>query len=407
MAQQSPATAPATPTTERPSAEFRPLEGLRVLDFTRVLAGPYATMTLAELGADVVKIEMPGVGDETRAWGPPFVDDSSAYFHAINRGKRSVVLDLTTEEGREHAYGLMATADIVVENFRPGVTHRLGIDPELVTARFPHLVYASITGFGTDGPMADHPGTEVIIEAESGLMGVTGIDGGEPVRFGVAMVDIATGLAMINGILAALLERTSTGRGRRVDVSLYATAVSALGTVIASTSAGGGTPRAWGSAHPSIVPYRAFAAADGHVVLGATNDAMFQRLQTALDLDEVLGREAWQGNAGRVSERDELEAAVQERVAGLSLAEVLERLRRHRVLVAPVLMPHDAARSAQATALDLVDDDDGVLITRSPLSTNGTRRLGRAPALGEHTAEILAELDATTAHQGKDTADVD
>jgi crotonobetainyl-CoA:carnitine CoA-transferase CaiB-like acyl-CoA transferase len=375
------------------TATFQPLAGIRVIDFTRVLAGPYATMLLAELGADVIKIEMPEIGDETRAWGPPFVEHTSAYFHAVNRGKRSVALDLADEEGRAAVDRLIGTADVVVENFRPGVTERLGIGAATVLARHPSVVYGSITGFGTTGPMAEDAGTEVIVEAESGLMSITGLPDGEPVRFGVAMVDLATGAALVNAVLAALIERGRTGRGRRVDVSLYATAVSALGTVIAGTSAGGGATKAWGSAHPSIVPYRAYAAADGHVVLGATNDSMFARLVDALDAGDTLGRPEWDRNAARVTAREDVDAAIQNAVGRLAVDELLTRLRTQRVLVAPVRTPAEAAGSAQSAALGLITDDNGLLIPRSPLGPTGTRELGRAPDLGEHTAAVLAEID--------------
>ncbi|MDN5917885.1 MAG: CoA transferase [Pseudonocardia sp.] len=374
--------------------DFRPLDGIRVLDFTRVLAGPYATMQLAELGADVIKVEMPGAGDETRAWGPPFVDESSAYFHAINRGKRSVVLDLADRDSLAAAERLIADCDVIVENFRPGVTDKLGIGPDRVAELAPQVVYASITGFGSAGPMASDAGTEVVIEAESGLMSITGLPDGEPVRFGVAMVDIATGLSAVNGLLAALLERTRTGRGRHVEVSLYATAISAMGTVIAGESAGGGAPHAWGSAHPSIVPYRAFPARDGHIVLGATNDAMFVRLATALDLSDELSPPEWAGNAGRVANRSALEEVIERALAGMDVADAIDRLRAHRVLAARVRDVGEAARSDQATALGLVEDDQGVLVARSALGANGTRRLGRAPALGEHTDEVLADVPA-------------
>lgn len=377
------------------TAVFEPLAGIRVVDFTRVLAGPYATMLLAELGADVIKVEMPGIGDETRAWGPPFVEQTSAYFHAVNRGKRSVALNLTTDEGRTAADQLIASADVIVENFRPGVTDRLGIGPDTVLERHPSIVYGSITGFGVEGPMATHAGTEVIVEAESGLMSITGLPDGEPVRFGVAMVDLATGLSLVNGVLAALLERGRTGRGRRIDVSLYSTAISALGTVIAGSSVDGGTPRPWGSAHPSIVPYRAFAAQDGHVVLGATNDAMYRRLVGSLDAEQALGRDAWQGNAGRVAAREEIEAELQAIIAGYTVDDLLERLREHGVLVAPVRTPGEAARSEQAAALGLITNDGGLLVPRSPLAPSGTRVLSRAPELGEHTASVLAEVSGT------------
>lgn len=373
----------------REPTPFQPLQGIRVIDFTRLLAGPYATMTLAELGADVVKIEKPDAGDDTRAWGPPFVNGDSTYFHAINRGKRSVALDLTRDDEREKALSLIADADVVVESFRPGVAARLGIGPETLTTRFPHLVYASISGFSPEGPMRAEPGTAVTVEAESGLMQLTGYEDSGPVRSGVAMVDIATGMSMINGVLAALLERTRTGRGRRIEVSLFATALSSLGTVIASASAGGPTPRPWGSGHPSIVPYRAFAAADGHAVLGATNDPMFARLATALDMEDELGLEKWRRNEGRVRDRETLEALLADRLVRLSVDEIAERLQRHRVLIARVRQADEAARGAQAEAMGMVFDDDGLLIARSALGTNGTAVLGRAPLLGEHDEELL------------------
>lgn len=374
--------------------DFRPLEGVRVIDFTRLLAGPYATMTLAELGADVIKVEQPGIGDETRHWGPPFVHGASAYFHAINRGKRSIALDLSDPADRETAQALIGTADVVVESFRPGVADRLGIGADALRARFPRLIYASISGFSQQGPLAAEPGTAVTVEAESGLMHVTGYEGADPVRSGVAMVDIATGMSMINGVLAALLERSRTGVGRRLEFSLFATALSSLGTVIAATSAGGPPSRPWGSAHPSIVPYRSFAASDGHVVLGATNDAMFARLVSALDLGDVLGGAQWAGNQARVEGREELEAVLAERVGGMPLDAVVGCLQAARVLVARVRTPEDAARGPQADALGLIEHDDGVSIARSALSTNGTARLARAPGLDADGPALRAEVRA-------------
>ncbi|WP_243228314.1 CaiB/BaiF CoA-transferase family protein [Microbacterium sp. CIAB417] len=374
------------------SDEFRPLEGIRVIDFTRLLAGPYATMTLAELGADVIKVEQPGIGDETRHWGPPFVHGSSAYFHAINRGKRSIALDLTDPADIETAHRLIGTADVLVESFRPGVANRLGIGAAAMRERFPRLVYASISGFAQDGPLAGEPGTAVTVEAESGLMHVTGYEDADPVRSGVAMVDIATGLSMMGGVIAALLERQRTGVGRRLEFSLFATALSSLGTVIAATSAGGPPSKPWGSAHPSIVPYRAFAAADGHVVLGATNDPMFARLVAALDLGEELGAPRWAGNRARVEGRDELEKILAARVAALPLETVVERLRAARVLVARVRSPEEAARSAQAQTLGLIEEDDGLSVVRSAMGTNGTARLARAPELDAHGAPLRQEL---------------
>lgn len=377
-----------------PESAFLPLTGTRVIDFTRLLAGPYATMTLAELGADVIKVEQPGIGDETRHWGPPFVHGASAYFHAINRGKRSIALDLTAAADREVAHRLIGSADVLVESFRPGVAERLGIGPDSMRERFPRLVYASISGFSPHGPLAAEPGTAVTVEAESGLMHVTGYQGAGPVRSGVAMVDIATGMSMINGVLAALLERTRTGVGRRLEFSLFATALSSLGTVIAATSAGGPPSKPWGSSHPSIVPYRAFAVSDGSVVLGATNDAMFARLVAALDLGETLGSSRWAGNQARVEGRDELESVLAHRLRGLTLCDVVARLRAARVLVARVRSPEEAAAGEQAAALGLIEHDDGVSIARSALGTNRTAQLARAPQLDADGAALRTELGA-------------
>lgn len=373
---------------------FLPLAGIRVIDFTRLLAGPYATMTLAELGADVIKVEQPGIGDETRHWGPPFVHGASAYFHAINRGKRSISLDMTDAADRAVAHRLIGTADVLVESFRPGVADRLGIGAAAMRERFPRLVYASISGFSQSGPLAAEPGTAVTVEAESGLMHVTGYEGADPVRSGVAMVDIATGMSMINGVLAALLERARTGVGRRLEFSLFATALSSLGTVIAATSAGGPPSKPWGSSHPSIVPYRAFAAADGDVVLGATNDAMFARLVGALELGDVLDDPRWSGNKARVEGRDELEAVLAAQVGAMRLDDVVARLHAARVLVARVRSPEEAATGEQATALGLIEHDDGVSIARSALGTNGTARLARAPQLDADGAALRAEIGA-------------
>lgn len=372
---------------------FQPLAGVRVVDFTRLLAGPYATMTLAELGADVIKVEQPDVGDETRLWGPPFVRGASAYFHAINRGKRSVALDLSEPADRAFADRLLATADVAVESFRPGVAERLGIGPDEVLARHPSLIYASISGFSSRGPLRAEPGTAVTVEAESGLMHVTGYENADPVRSGVAMVDIATGMSMINGVLAALLERTRTGRGRRLELSLFGTALSTLGTVIAATSAGGPAAKPWGSGHPSIVPYRAFSAADGQVIVGATNDPMFARLVAALEPDEELSQPGWRRNADRVAARDDVDGCIGRRVADLPVDEVVTRLRAARVLVARVRTPEEAARSEQAAAVRAVFDDDGLTIARSALGINDTPDLPRAPLLDEHAAAVRAEVD--------------
>jgi crotonobetainyl-CoA:carnitine CoA-transferase CaiB-like acyl-CoA transferase len=374
-----------------PTAE-PPLAGFRVLDLTRILSGPYASMLLADLGAEVVKIERPGVGDDTRSWGPPFLDGMSTYFAAINRGKRSVAIDLQHDRGRDLLRDLASEVDVVIENYRPGVTERLGIDYASLRERNPGLIYASITGFGSHGPKASEAGTEVIVEAETGLMAMMGTPDGPPVRFGVAMVDIATGMALVGGVLAAALERSRTDRGRRLEFPLYATAFSCLATVIASasvdaTSQGG----RWGSGHPSIVPYSAFEASDGFVVLGAINELMWERLCETFGLDELRADPRAASNEERVHNRALVEEAVAAVIAPLRAAEVTERLGRAGVLVAPVRDAAAAVEDPQVGVLGLIDEIDDVRFARSPLSQFNPGVLAPAQRLGEDSTAVLAE----------------
>jgi crotonobetainyl-CoA:carnitine CoA-transferase CaiB-like acyl-CoA transferase len=369
-----------------------PLAGFRVLDLTRILSGPYASMLLADLGAEVVKVERPGAGDDTRSWGPPFLDGMSSYFAAINRGKRSVAIDLDRDRGRDLVRDLAARVDVVIENFRPGVTERLGIDYDSLARRNPDLIYASITGFGSDGPKASEAGTEVIVEAETGLMAMMGTPDGPPVRFGVAMVDIATGMALVSGVLAAALERERTKRGRRLEFPLYATAFSCLATVIASASVDPSSQGGrWGSGHPSIVPYSAFEASDGFVVLGAINELMWERLCDAFGLDELRADERAARNDQRVRNRAFVEAAIADVIATLPSAEVTERLGRAGVLVAPVRDAADAVGDPQVAVLGLIDEIDSVRFARTPLSQFNSEPLAPAQRLGENSTAVLAE----------------
>ncbi len=375
-----------------PGPDFAPLAGMRVLDFTRILSGPYATMLLADLGAEVIKVERPGAGDDTRAWGPPFRGGISTYFSAVNRGKRSIAIDLRQESGRELARRLAAGVDILVENFRPGVGERLGLSYEDLARSNPGLVYASINGFGSTGPRAADAGTEVIVEAETGLMAMMGTPDGPPVRFGVAMVDIATGMVLVSGVLAALLDRGRTGRGRLLEFPLYATAFSCLGTVIASASVDPASQGGrWGSGHPSIVPYSAFEAADGFVVIGAINDQMWERMCEALGLDGLRADPRAATNEARVGSRDLVEDAIAAAVAGRSAADVTARLKARGVLVAPVRAAGAAVDDAQVAALGLVDELDGVKLTRTPLAQFNPHGLAPAQHLGEDSADVLAE----------------
>jgi len=297
-----------------------PLEGLVVADFSRVLAGPFATMLLGDLGADVVKVEHPAGGDETRGWGPPWYRDHSTYYLAVNRNKRSVALDLRTGAGRRAARALAARADVLVENFKAGAAERLGLGYEEVGRDNPGLVWCSISGFGR-GPGADLPGYDFLVQSMSGLMSITGPAGGEPTKVGVALVDVLTGLYAFGGVLAALRERDRTGRGQRVEVSLLGSALASLVNQASSYLCTGRPPRAMGNRHPSITPYETLATADRPLVVAVGNDGQFARLCRVLGLPEAAADPRFATNADRVRHRDELAALLEQALAARGAAD--------------------------------------------------------------------------------------
>ncbi|WP_051451887.1 CaiB/BaiF CoA transferase family protein [Actinospica robiniae] len=286
---------------------MKPLDGVLIADFSRVLAGPYATMLLADLGAQVVKVERPGIGDDTRAWGPPFADSTATYFLGVNRNKQSVALDFTTAEDAALARELVRRADVVVENFLPGTMDRHGLGYEQVRELNPGVVYCSITGFGADEG-AGLPGYDLIVQAVGGLMSVTGETGGSGTKVGVALVDVVTGLHAAFGIMAALRHREQGGPGQRVEVSLLTSLLSGLSNHSSGYLAAGVVPRALGNAHPSIAPYEVYQAADRPIVIAAGNDRQFERLCAALGAAELAADPRFGGNRERVAHRDELAA---------------------------------------------------------------------------------------------------
>ena len=384
------------PTGPHPTA--LPLAGIRVADFSRVLAGPLATMVLADLGADVVKIERPGAGDDTRGWGPPFVGDDAAYFLSLNRNKRSVALDLASGEGALAARRLALASDVVIENFRPGLMAHFGLGFEGLSAERPELVYCSLTAFGEEGGSASRPGYDIIVQALSGLMSITGHPGGEPTKVGVALLDVVCGLYAANAIQAALIRRGETGRGGRVSVSLFDASVAAMVNQAANHLLGGLVPGPLGNQHPNIVPYQLFEAADRPFILAAGNDRLFERTCEVLGRPELAADERFATNEARVRNRESLIPLLSEAFATRTAAEWLEALESAAVPCAPVRAMDEvfAASEGAATVQEIQDPVRGLLrLVASPIRIDGARAPIRRPPprLGEHTDEVLGELE--------------
>ena len=374
-----------------------PLSGIRVADFSRVLAGPLATMLLADLGADVIKIERPETGDDTRGWGPPFIGGDAAYFLSLNRNKRSVTLDLSSDEGRSAARRLALASDVVVENFRPGLMERFRLDHGSLAAEHPGLVYCSLTAFG-EGEGAARPGYDIIVQALSGLMSFTGHPGGEPTKVGVALLDVVCGLYASNAIQAALIGRGKTGRGARVTVSLFDASLAALVNQAANYLLGGLVPEPLGNAHPNIVPYQLFETADRPIILAAGNDRLFERACEVIGRPELAADERFATNAARVRNRDALIPLLSAEMASRSAAELLAALEAAAVPCAPVRTLDEVFASAEGSAAIQEIDDPArgrLRLVADPIRVGGRMPPARfpPPLLGEHTDEILAELD--------------
>jgi crotonobetainyl-CoA:carnitine CoA-transferase CaiB-like acyl-CoA transferase len=372
-----------------------PLAGIHVLDLSRVLAGPFATMALADLGAEVVKVEPPG-GDETRTWGPPFWGDPheglSAYFAAVNRNKRAIAVDLKTDDGRRLLGELARRADLLVHNFRPATADGLGLDPERLASEHPALVVAAVGGFPGVGPERDRPAYDLLAQAVSGLMWVTGDPDGQPSKVGVAVLDVIAGLHVALGAAATLLGR---GRSpvRRVEASLVEVGVTSMINVLANYLATGSEPARHGSAHPNIVPYQSFATADGHVVVAVGNDTQFARLLSALGLEDADG--SYATNALRLAHRERLVEWLAGAIRLRRRDELVAALEALDVPAGPVLPVSEAVDGMErAYPAGWIETSDGVRLAPSPLRLDGERtRLRRPPPrLGEHTDEILAEL---------------
>lgn len=381
------------------TAMARPLDGVTVIDLTRVLAGPYATMVLADLGARVIKVEAPGTGDDARAF-PPFVDGESAYFASVNRGKESIALDLKVPADRAVFEALLERADVLAENFRPGALARLGYGFDALHARFPRLILASTSGFGQTGPEAARPAYDVIVQAMGGIMSVTGHAGQPPVRVGTSLGDIVAGLFTVVGIEAALLKRARTGRGTHVDVAMFDCQLAILENAIARLQVTGEDPGPLGSRHPSITPFQALMAADGPIVVAAGNDALFERLAEALGMAELAADPRFATNAARTANQSALEALLEARLASAPAAHWLERLGAAGVPAGPVNRISDALAMEQVAARTMLvetalPNGRPLRVAGNPVKLAGVPDPSTrppAPALDGDRAAILAML---------------
>lgn len=378
-----------------------PLQGIRVVDLTRALAGPYCTLLLGDMGADVIKIELPGTGDETRQWGPPFVAGESSYFMSVNRNKRSVTLDLKSADGLDALKRLVCSADVLVENFRPGTMERLGLTYEQARELKPSLVYCSVSGFGQTGPRARQPAYDAILQGMGGVQGLSGEPDGGPTRVGVPIADIAAGMFAAYAVASALLwrERDPEHRGQYIDASMLGGQVALLTYQAGRYFTTGAAPGRIGNRHASIAPYEMFKTADGFVNVAAANEPMWQRFCRALDLDELLDDARFSSNPDRVTNRAALSGLIERRFKTLTTADVIERLERAEVPVGPVYDLAQVFADPQSEHLGMAQPTPHPKVP--DLRTTGfPYRLSETPAevrlppplLGEHTAEVLREL---------------
>lgn len=385
-----------------------PLHGVRVIELARILAGPWAGQLLADLGADVIKIESPDGGDDTRTWGPPFVTGhdgenlSAAYYHACNRGKRSAAIDFSTPEGAETIRRLVARSDVLIENFKLGGLRKYGLDYESLRKINPKLVYCSITGFGQNGPYSPRAGYDFIIQGMSGLMSITGPADGEPQKVGVAVTDLFTGLYSVIAIQAALRHAEATGQGQHIDMALFDSQIAVLANQNLNFLVSGNSPSQMGNAHPNIAPYEVVHAADGHFILAIGNDGQFQKFCRVVGLDALPLDADFATNSARVANRIPLRQKINEALKPLERAPLLAKLDAAGVPASPINTIGEMFADPQAIArgmrMDLADGHGNMLPSvRAPMVMSETPlAYGRpSPRLGEHTAEILAELEKT------------
>lgn len=377
---------------------MQPLQGIRVLDLSRVLAGPYCTMVLGDLGADVIKVESPA-GDETRGWGPPFAEGESAYYLCVNRNKRSLIVDFKTEEGQSILQRLIQRSDVLVENFLPGTLARFSLDFESVAALNPALVYCSISGFGQTGPLRDRAGYDFMIQAMGGLMSFTGEPDGEPMKVGVAVADLFAGQNAAIAILAALQARTLTGKGQHLDISLFDSQLGMLANVASNYLISGNLPKRYGNAHANIVPYQSFQASDTWFIVAVGNDRQFEKTCEVIGRRDLARDSRFATNAGRVENREALLAAFKPAFLTRTAAEWLSVLESAGIPCGPINTLDQVFAEPQVEAREMLIEMEHPVIGRLPLvgsplkfSKTPVEYKLPPPRLGEHTDEVLKEL---------------
>lgn len=376
-----------------------PLTGIRVLDLTRALAGPYCTMMLGDMGAEIIKVESPEGGDDSRSWAPPFIGQESAYFLSCNRNKKSITLNLRTEKGKKILTDLIKVSDVLVENFRPGVMSQMGFAYENIKPINPRIIFCSITGFGHKGPDSQKPGFDLIAQGMSGFMSFTGEVGGGPIKVGVAIADINSGMFAAYGIVAALYHRERTGQGQKVETSLFETMLAELTFQAGRYFATGQSPKPEGNRHPLIAPYESFPCADGHINIAAGNDNLFAKTCSALGLPDLPQDARFKTNGLRVKNREALIMLLEEKTKTFKVKELQQILDRAGVPNGPIWSVGQALTSEQAQALEMVKEIDHptcgkIKITGIPVKlslTPGEIKIP-PPILGEHTEEILTKI---------------
>ena len=373
------------------------LDGIRVIDLSRVLGGPYCTQVLGDHGADVIKVEPP-TGDETRTWGPPFVGDTAAYFLGANRNKRAITLDLSTTSGRDVLLQLVDNADVLVENFKTGTMEKWGLAYETLASRFPRLIYCRVTGFGADGPLGGLPGYDAAVQAISGLMSVNGERGGNPLRIGLPVVDITTGLNAVIGILLALHARQRNGSGQFVEAALYDSSLSLMHPHAANYFVSRRDPPRTGNAHPNVAPYSLFQTGGAPIFLAVGNDGQFRKLCAFLDAPNIAEDSRFASNALRVEHRDELQTVLERVLAAYDGANLAPKLALAGIPCAPVLDVSAALARPHTAHRDMIVDIGDYRGVGAPVKLSATPAAYRSPPpnFGEHTQEILLEIEPNT-----------